>query len=107
MMKIMIKINPTQFNYLYDNILIEPITLDTVDEETGLIRPQGYEDKPEIGRVIAIGEGRIFDTGQIIPLRIKVGDIVYFNKYSSVKVRLDTTDYLICREEDIQGYYRD
>jgi len=97
-------LNPKDFEYLYDNVLVVPIVIDEVGN--GLVRPQGYEDKPEIGEVVKVGEGRIFDNGVVVPLKVKVGDIVYFNKYSSVKIRLDTTDYLILKEEDLQGFYR-
>ena len=98
------KLNPVEFEYLYDNVLIKPIVINEVGD--GLIRPSGYEDKPEIGEVVKVGEGRIFDNGVVVPLKVKIGYIVYFNKYSSVKVRLDTTDYLILKEEDLQGYLR-
>lgn len=97
--------DPLDFNYLYDHILVEPMSLDGIDED-GLVRPRGYDDKPELGIVMRIGEGRIFDDGTVVPLKVKEGDIVYFNKYSSVKVRINTKDYLIIREDDIQGYKR-
>lgn len=83
---------------LYDNILLQPIVV----EQDGLVlRPQQYEDKPEWGEVIACGEGRIFDNGAIVPLKVQVGDLVLFQKYSAQKFRHKGTDYLIIREEDI------
>ena len=83
---------------LYDNVLLKPIVV----EEVGLIkRPQQYDDKPEWGEVVACGEGRIFDNGTIIPLKVKVGDTVLFQKYSAQKIRHLGTDYLLIREEDI------
>lgn len=105
MSKLQKPLNPLDFTLLYDNVLVEQVEQEDVDE-SGIIRPQNYEDKPEIGKVLSIGKGRLFDNGTIVPLEVKVGDIVYFNKYSSVKVRLDTTDFFILREEDIQGFLR-
>jgi chaperonin GroES len=99
-------LSPEDFELLYDNILVKAIDMETIDDKTGLIRSQGYEDKPEVGKVINVGEGRIFDNGTVVPLRIKKGDTVYWNKYSSVKIRLGTEDYYLLREEDIQGYIR-
>ena len=104
------KVNQTKLlkieNYklLYDNILVKAITIEIVDDETSLYRAQNYEDKPEIGEVIKVGTGRLFDNGTVVPLQVKVGDIVYWNKYSSVKVRFGTEDYYLIREEDIQMY---
>lgn len=87
---------------LYDNVLIKPIVL----EKVGLVlRPQQYEDKPEFGEVLMVGEGRIFDNGTVIPLKVKVGDVVYFQKFSSQKIRVEGVDYHIIREEDI--YWHD
>lgn len=83
---------------LYDNVLIDPIVI----ESDGLVvRPQQYEDKVEFGKVLAIGQGRLFDNGQLVPLTVRVGHIVFFQKYSSQKVRVEGKDLLIIREEDI------
>lgn len=93
----------TKFKLLYDNILVKAIE---IEESGGVIRPNQYEDKPELGEVVSVGEGRIFDTGVIEPLRLKVGDSVYFNKYSTTKFNVNGTDYYIIREEDCIGYNR-
>lgn len=83
---------------LYDNILVKPI----IQEKNGeLYNPQQYEDKPCFGEVIMIGSGRIFDTGNVLPLKVKVGDKVYFQQYSAQKIRVDGEDLLIIREEDL------
>ena len=83
---------------LYDNILLKPI----ISKGDGLVlSPQQYEDKPEWGEIISCGEGRIFDNGTIIPLKVKRGDKVLFQKYSAQKFRHQGEDYLIIREEDI------
>ena len=72
-------------------------------EIDGVIRATSYEDKPDIGEVLAIGTGRLLDNGKIIPLQVKIGDIIHFNKYSPDKFNLDGNDYFILREEDTVG----
>ena len=99
----MLEIKIENFEIVSDKILIEPIVIDTV-EESGVYIPNSYEDKPEIGRVIKIGEGKRLENGMLIPLKVSVGDIVYFNKYSSVKFRIGHKDYYTIREEDIEMY---
>lgn len=87
---------------LYDNVLVRPFANDKLmigDSE--ILRPQNYEDKAEWGEVIMVGEGRIFDNGTVIPLRVKKGMMVYFQKYSPQKIRVEGEDLLIVREEDI------
>jgi chaperonin GroES len=83
----------------YDNLVIRPIV---IEEELGLVKPQQYEDKPEYGEVVAVGEGRMLEDGTMVPLKSKVGDIVFFEKYSSVKVRHNGVDYLIVRDDDVR-----
>ena len=77
-----------------------------IEEKDGIIKPAQYEDKPEIGEVIGVGEGRIFDNGTIIPLKVQKGDTVFFNKYSSTKFNFDGEDIFIVREEDVISYIR-
>jgi chaperonin GroES len=90
----------------YDNVLVRPLADDKLSVgDSEIIRPQNYEDKSEFGTVLMVGEGRIFDNGVIVPLRVKVGDTVYFQKYSSQKLRVEGEDLLIIREEDI--YWHD
>jgi chaperonin GroES len=88
----------TSGSLLYDKVLVKPIVF---EESDGILTPQQYEDKPEFGEVVMVGEGRLLDNGTVIPPRIKVGDIVYFEKYSSKKVRVNGEDHLIIREDDI------
>lgn len=93
----------SKFNILYDNVFVKGVE---IEERDGIIKPSQYDDKPEIGEVIKVGEGRIFDNGNIVPLKVKAGDTVYFNKYSTVKFNFDGEDYYVLREEDIVGYIR-
>lgn len=87
---------------LYDNVLVK--ALDMHDEDSPFKDPRSYEDKPEVGEVIKIGQGRIFDNGVVVPLVIKVGEQVLFNKYTSTKFHFDGQDYYTVREEDILAH---
>lgn len=96
-------IDITKFNILYDNVLVKAVE---ISEKDGIVKPAQYEDKPEIGEVLNVGEGRIFDNGTIVPLKVKKGDTVFFNKYSSTKFNFDGDDIYLVREDDVLGYVR-
>jgi len=85
---------------LYDRVLIK--RLETSEEITsgGIIIPDAAKDKPQIGEVLAIGAGKICSEGTVMPLQVKVGDRVFFGKYSGTETG---KDQLILREEDILG----
>lgn len=78
-----------------------------VDFETDgkVYRPSQYEDKPEFGLVLSVGQGRLLDSGQRVPSPVEPGDFVIFGKYSSVKVRAEGVDFLFVRDEDIMSKY--
>ena len=86
---------------LGDYILIEPM----VQEEktkTGILVPSTVEkEKPEQGRVIAVGEGKKTSSGKVIPPEVKPGDVVLFTKYGPSEVKVDDKEYLIAKQEDI------
>ena len=69
----------------------------------GIIIPDTAKEKPQQGKVVAIGTGRVTDKGQVLPLDVKVGDTVLFGKYSGTEIKLEGTDYLIVREEELLG----
>ena len=93
----------TGFKILQDNVLVEAIEIESVDE---IIRPVKYEDKPEMGEVLSVGTGRLLDSGERSEMVIKVGDVVYYNKYSATKFNFRGKDYFTIREEDVIGYIR-
>jgi len=69
----------------------------------GIIIPDTAKEKPQQGRVVAVGNGRVSDEGKVIPLDVKVGDTILFGKYSGTEIKLEGTEYLIVREEEILG----
>jgi len=85
---------------LYDRVLIK--RLDT-EEKTkgGIIIPDTAKEKPQEGKVIALGKGKLLDDGSTKALDVKVGDKVLFGKYSGTDINIDGEDYLILREEEI------
>lgn len=86
---------------LSDHILIEPIK-EEEKTKSGILLPETAEkEKPEQGKVIAVGPGRKTSTGKIIPPEVKVGNKVLFTKYGPNEIKVDNREYLIAREEDI------
>jgi chaperonin GroES len=86
---------------LADHILIEPIGQEE-KTKSGILLPETAEkERPEQGKVIAVGPGRKTTSGKIIPIDVKVGDTVIFTKYGPTEIEIDGKEYLIAREEDI------
>jgi chaperonin GroES len=85
---------------LHDRILIKR----QEEKETrkgGIIIPDSAKEKPQEGKVIAVGNGKVNDDGKKVPLDVKTGDKILFGKYSGSEVTLDDVEYLILREEDV------
>lgn len=95
----------TKYKLLYDNVLVKGIKLEEVE---GVIAPDSYEDKPELGEVVSVGDGRIFDNGTRLEVCVKPKDVVLFNKYSTTKPLFSVKgiEYYVLREEDIVGFLR-
>jgi chaperonin GroES len=85
---------------LYDRVLVK--RLDT-EEKTkgGIIIPETAKEKPQEGRVISVGKGKLLEDGSIRPLDVKVGDRVLFSKYGGTDINIEGEEYLILREEEI------
>ncbi|MFP6663490.1 MAG: co-chaperone GroES [Deltaproteobacteria bacterium] len=82
------------------------IVLRVDEEETtkgGIIIPDNAKEKPQEGKIVAVGKGKIGDDGKLQPLDVKKGDRVLFGKYAGTEVKLDGEDHLIMREDDILG----
>ncbi len=85
---------------LDDRVVIEPLAA----EETtagGIVLPDTAKEKPQKGKVIAVGEGKLLDNGKRAPLSVKNGDNVLYGKYAGTEVSVGSTEYLIMRESDI------
>ena len=85
---------------LQDRIIVK-----RVEEETktagGLFIPETAKEKPQRGEIVAVGNGKKTEDGKVLPLDVKVGDIVLFGKCAGTEVKVDGNDYLMMREDDI------
>ena len=87
---------------LQDRILVKRVE----EEETtkgGIIIPDTAKEKPQEGKVIAVGKGKVSEDGKIRPLDVKKGDRVLFSKYAGTEVNIDGEEHLIIREDDVLG----
>ena len=91
-----------KFRPLHDRVLIEPLE---ADEKTkgGIIIPDTVKEKPQQGKVIAVGGGVRGEDGKVRPLDVKAGDKVLFGKWSGTEVKIDGKDLVIMKEADIMG----
>jgi chaperonin GroES len=91
---------------LHDRILVERLE---EEEKTkgGIIIPDTAKEKPIQGRVVAVGNGKILENGEVKPLDVKEGDKVLFGKYAGTEVKIDDNEYLIMREDDVLGVIED
>jgi chaperonin GroES len=87
---------------LHDRILVKRIEEGEV-RRGGLIIPDSAKEKPQEGKVLAVGKGTVNEDGKKTPLDVKAGDRVLFGKYSGSEVTLDGQEYLIMKEEDVLG----
>ncbi|MFZ5775133.1 MAG: co-chaperone GroES [Thermodesulfobacteriota bacterium] len=87
---------------LNDRILVKRLE---EEEKTrgGIIIPDSAKEKPAEGKVVAVGNGRLNDKGERVKMELKAGDRVLFSKYGGTDVKIDGTDYLIMREDDVLG----
>ncbi len=85
---------------LGDRLVVEPLEQDEVTAG-GIILPETAKEKPQQGKVIAAGPGRLNDSGRWIAMEVKVGDRVLYAKYAGTEVKLDGVKYLILRESDV------
>src|ERR1041384_5661473 len=85
---------------LHDRILVKRVE----EQETmrgGIIIPDTAKEKPQEGKVVAVGSGKVGDDGKRIPLDVKAGHKILFGKYSGSEVKIEDEEYLILREEDV------
>ncbi len=87
---------------LHDRILVKRVEEQEV-KKGGIIIPDTAKEKPQEGKVIAVGNGKVNDEGKKIPLDVKAGDRILFGKYSGSEVKVEDEEYLILKEEDVLG----
>ena len=89
-----------QITPLGDRVLVRPLE---AGEKTkgGIILPDTAKEKPQEGKVVAVGKGKVLDDGKIQPLEVKAGDKILYGKYSGTEIKLGDEEHLIIREEDI------
>jgi len=87
---------------LHDRIIVERL-----EEETktagGIIIPDTAKEKPQQGKIIAVGKGKKTEDGKVLPLDVKVGDKILFGKYAGTEIKIEGKDFLMMREEDVLG----
>ena len=88
---------------LHDRIIIERIEESSEQMVGGIIIPDTAKEKPQQGKVVAVGKGKVKEDGSVTPLDVKANDTVLFGKYSGQEIKLDGTEYLIMREDEILG----
>jgi chaperonin GroES len=85
---------------LQDRIIVK-----RVEEESktagGLFIPETAKEKPQRGKIVAVGNGKKTEEGKVLPLDVKVGDLVLFGKYAGTEIKVDNDDFLMMREDDI------
>jgi len=95
-----VKMAKLKLRPLGDRVVVEPLE---AQEKTkgGIILPDTAKEKPQQGKIIAVGKGRIDENGKHVPMEVKVGDVILYGKYSGTEVTIDDKEYVILREEDI------
>ena len=87
---------------LHDRIIVQRIE-EGEQKVGGIIIPDTAKEKPQQGKVIAVGKGKVKDDGKVVPMDVKQGDTILFGKYSGQEIKLDGDEYLIMREDEVLG----
>ncbi len=86
---------------LYDRVVVKPVEEAEEKTPSGIIIPDTAKEKPSEGEVVAVGEGKLLENGEIKPLKVKVGDKVIYSKYAGNDIVVDGEELIILREDDI------
>ena len=92
-----IKVRP-----LHDRIIVQRLE-EEEQQVGGIIIPDTAKEKPQQGKVVAVGKGKVKEDGGILPMDVKAGDTILFGKYSGQEIKLDGDDYLIMKEDEVLG----
>ena len=85
---------------LADRVVVKPIEREEMTKG-GIVLPDTVKEKPQEGEVVAVGQGRVSDDGKLIPMSVKVGDIVIYAKYGGAEIKVEDEELVILRESDI------
>jgi len=85
---------------LADRVVVEPLEAEA-KSKGGIILPDTAKEKPQEGKVVAVGKGKTDDDGKLIPMELKVGDRVLYGKYSGTEITIEGKEYVILREDDV------
>jgi chaperonin GroES len=90
----------TQYQPLGDRVIVSP---ENAEQKTmsGIVLPDTAQEKPQCGRVISVGSGRVTDDGKTIPMSVKEGDVVIYAKYGGTEIKVGNDELLIIKENDI------
>jgi chaperonin GroES len=91
-----------KFRPLHDRVVVRRIESEA-KTAGGIIIPDTAQEKPQEGEVIAVGPGARDETGKLVPLDVKAGDLILFGKWSGTEVKIDGREYLIMKESDVMG----
>ena len=91
-----------KFRPLQDRVIVQRLEAEE-KSAGGIIIPDSAKEKPQEGKIVAVGNGKKLDDGKVSPMDVKVGDRVLFSKYAGSDVTIDGGEYVIMREEDILG----
>jgi chaperonin GroES len=87
---------------LHDRVIVKRLEAEN-KSAGGIVIPDTAGEKPDQGEVVAVGPGKRNEDGKLVPMDVKVGDRILFGKYSGTTVKVEGTEYLVMREEDIMG----
>lgn len=87
---------------LGDRVLVEVLEAEETTKG-GIVLPDTAKEKPQQGKVISVGKGKVADDGKVVSMEVKEGDIVLYGKYSGTELKLDERNLLMLKEEDILG----
>jgi chaperonin GroES len=87
---------------LHDRVIVKRLDQET-KTASGIVLPEAAAEKPDQGKILAVGTGKILEDGKVRPLDVKVGDLVLFGKYSGQSVKVEGEELLVMREEDIMA----
>ena len=94
-----------EFKPLFDRVVIDPEIEENISK-AGIVLPQTSQERPQIGKVVAVGDGENFD-GNKTEIKVNVGDKILFEKYAGTELKLNGKTYVVMRQSDVIGVFND